>query len=43
MKSIVSRSFSDEESKIEVHLAEALEEVEKLNVTFSTDTKGKLS
>ena len=42
-ESIVFRSFSDEESKIEIHLVEALEEVEKLNVTFSTDTKGKLS
>ena len=34
------RSFSDEESQIEVHMAEVLEEMKKLNATFSTDVEG---
>ena len=34
------RSFSDEESQIEVQMVEVLEEMKKLNVTFSTDTEG---
>ena len=34
------RSFSDEESQIEVQMTEVLEEMRKLNVTFSTDIEG---
>ena len=34
------RSFSDEESQIEVQMAEVLEEMKKLNVTFSSDIEG---
>jgi len=33
------RSFTDEESQIEVQTREVLEEMKKLNVTFSTDTE----
>ena len=34
------RSFSDEESQIEVQMTEVLKEMRKLNVTFSSDIEG---
>ena len=38
----ILRSFLDKEQSLEAHMTEVLEEMEKLNVTFTSDTTGKL-
>ena len=38
----ILRSFLDKEKSLEAHMTEVLEEMEKLNVTFTSDTTGKL-